>query len=80
MPGWGAAVAAVANIINGILGLFTKQADANAAAVHTQDGADATTAASLEAQNKMQAKQTAAVVNAPPDVAGVIAAADKGEL
>lgn len=75
-----AGILAVIKLVGNALGLFQSQADANAAAVHEQDGADATTAASLEAQNKIQAKQTAAVVNAPPDVAGVIAAADKGEL
>lgn len=75
-----AGILAVIKLVGNALGLFQSQADANAAAVQKQDGADATTAASLEAQNKVQAKQTAAVVNAPGDIAGVIAAADKGEL
>ena len=78
MPGWGAAVAAVANIINGILGLFIKQADANAAAVQKQAGVDAETSASLAAQNKALAAQNAAIVSAPKTIEDVQAEMRKG--
>jgi hypothetical protein len=56
--GW---LTAALGILNKILGFFSSQSDANAAAVQEQDGVDAERSASLAAQVKtLEAEQKAA--------------------
>lgn len=68
------------SILDKVLGLFSKQGDANAAAVSKQGGVDAERSASLAAQNTALQAQVAAAVNAPKTTDDVIARADKGTL
>jgi hypothetical protein len=61
-----------------VLGLFSKQGDANSTAVIRQAGVDAEESASLTKSVEIAHSQTAAVIDAPTDEAGTIDAMRKG--